>query len=123
MHSYQVNLAEKEFEDQLEIELNLQYGLTFQKEFTVHDPISGRNHRVDFYIRGPIRAIVEIRFGDPNINQLINYSNLVKNLFGGAIDIFFITPNKLKLKMKSKNKFLKKIFIGFYFLNMETLKM
>ena len=108
MYSYQVNLAEKEFEDQLENELNLQYGLTFQKEFTVHDPISGRNHRVDFYIRGPIRAIVEIRFGDPNINQLIDYSNLIKNLFGGAIDIFFITPNKFQIKNEKQIQIFKK---------------
>ena len=103
MGSYINTLAEKEFEDQFADELNLQYGLTFQKEFTVQDPISGVNSRVDFYIRGPIRAIVEIRFGNPDINQLIDYSNLVKTLFGGAIDIFFITPNKIKIK-KEKQK-------------------
>ena len=108
MQSNLVNLAEKEFEDQFAEELNLQYGLTFQKEFTVQDPISRKNHRVDFYIRGPIRAIVEIRFGNPNINQLINYSNLIKTLFGGAIDIFFITPNKIKIKNEKQKQIFNK---------------
>ena len=94
--------SEKKFEEQFANELNLEYGMTFQREFTLYDPVSKSNSRIDFYIRGPIRAIVEIRFGNTNIDQLINYSNLAKNLFGGAVEIFFITPNKIKINEKKQ---------------------
>ena len=71
--------SEKKFEEQFANELNLEYGMTFQREFTLYDPVSKSNSRIDLAFQisgiGQNNYVRSKAYG--NLNKYISFNQKI----------------------------------------------